>query len=202
MSGFHGTLLEKIMTENKILTGVVHGRFQPPHNGHIRYILKALEKTEHLIIGICTPKICTDEEAARTGYPCTPALNPFTYQERVDMITLALSEAGVEKSRYECIPFPSDYENIESLIPKASVFLMSVTGAADTKKIAYLQERGYTVETIVSLPEGEERERSGIVREGGNNSTIWEDIVPQSVAEYIRKNDLPSRLGGVDTVLK
>jgi len=175
--------------------GVVHGRFQPPHNGHIRYILAALEKADRVIIGICTPAICTKEEAARTGYPCTRALNPFTYSERVAMITLALWEADVAPERYEFVAFPSDYKNIEAIIPKGAVFLMSVTGGSDSEKIEHLQTLGYAVETVFSILPELDRERSGHIRESGRaGDGSWEHMVPKCVAGYMKEHGMLDRL--------
>ncbi len=132
----------------KIPLGIVHGRFQPPHNGHIRFMQEAFNRAEHVIIGICTPAICTEEEAERTGYPCAPHMNPFTHQERIEMITLALTDVGILKEQFSFIPFPSDYQNIEVLVPKDSVFFMSVTSEHDQRKITYLESRGFHIETI------------------------------------------------------
>ena len=35
--------------------GMVHGRFQPFHVGHLEYALTALHRCEHLIVGITNP---------------------------------------------------------------------------------------------------------------------------------------------------
>ncbi len=175
----------------KIRIAVVHGRYQPPHNGHIRYILTAFEKAEHLLIGVCTPEICSDEEAERTGYPCAPHLNPFSYEDRKTMIGLALTEQGISPSRYTIIPFPSDYKNIETLVPRDAVFFMSVTSEHDAKKIEYLQQKGFAVETIFSQQHETPREKGGYVRtsvRAGTND--WETMVPESVQKYIKENDL------------
>ncbi len=166
----------------KVEIGFVHGRFQPPHNGHIRYILSALEKREHVRIGICTPEICTQEEADRTGYPCTKELNPYSYDERVEMLTSALREVGVNDSSYSFIPFPSDYKNIETLLPKDTLFFISKTSADDDKKIRAIIDAGFKTETLIDIPEGTHRERSGHVRDQSEN---WENIVPKSIADYI-----------------
>ena len=176
-------------------TGLVHGRFQPPHNGHIRYILSALERAEHVLVGICTPKICTKEESARSGYPCTQELNPFTYEERVGMITVALNEANIPSDRYSLLPFPSDYKNLDTIIPNDTVFLMSVTGESDEGKIAYIKNLGYGAETIYRIEEGAPRERSGKVREGAKTGdATWEDMVPKSVARYMREHNMLEKL--------
>lgn len=195
------------MTENSkkniFAHGVVHGRFQPPHNGHIRYILAALERCEHLIVGICTPKICTEEEAAASGYPCTEALNPFTFEERATMVRLALDEAGIERERYTSMPFPSDYAYVGARLPEGTVFFMSITGRGDEKKIEYIKTLGFTVETVLSVPEGNDRERSGTVRESAKEGkTDWETIMPKSIVRYIKENHMLERLAKPVTVLK
>ena len=176
-------------TPQNIPYGIIHGRFQPPHNGHIRYILAGLKETQHLYIGICTPDLCTQEEADKTGYPCTAELNPFTHKERIDMLTLALDEQHIPRERYSLIAFPSDYTHIEKLIPKNTVFLMSITSPSDTIKNRYIQSLGYQTKTIIELTTEEREEKAGIVREGLKNGTDkWESIVPASVAQYIKKN--------------
>ena len=176
-------------THEHIAHGLIHGRFQPPHNGHIRYILAGLKEVDHLYIGICTPRICTQEEANKTGYPCTAELNPFTHQERVDMLTLALDEQHIPREQYSLIAFPSDYTHIEKLISKDTVFLMSVTSPSDNTKINHIQSLGYKTKTIIELAPTEREEKAHIVREGLKNGTDkWESIVPASVAQYIKKN--------------
>lgn len=168
----------------KIPFGIIHGRFQPPHNGHIRFLLEAFNHAEHVIVGICTPTICTDEEAERTGYPCAPHMNPFSHTERIDMITLALMEAGIPKDRYSFIPFPSDYKNIESIVPRNTIFFMSVTSEHDQKKITYLKSKGFDIETIFTLSNDSERERGSSIR---NKSENWKQMVPESVYKYMKK---------------
>ena len=171
--------------QKKTLIGFVHGRFQPPHNGHLKYILSALEHCEHLTVGVCTPQICTPEEAEQTGFPCTAELNPFTYQERVDMMRLALKEAGA--NLYDCsfVPFPSDYKNIHEIIPRATVFLMSVTSDGDTEKIKHIKSLGYKVESIIEITDSREESGQKIRMAITNKDDSWKTLVPRAVVEYI-----------------
>lgn len=179
----------------KIPLGIVHGRFQPPHNGHIRYILSALSRAKHVIIGICTPEICSQEEADRTGYPCTKELNPFSYNERLEMIRKSLADKGVSSEKYSFVDFPSDYKNIDKLIPKEAVFLMSVTGTPDTKKAEYIAGLGFRTETVYEMSPASDRERSGTVRMGLETDTqTWQDIVPEAVALFLKKR---GRIDGI-----
>jgi cytidyltransferase-like protein len=180
---------------HRIPLGIAHGRFQPPHNGHVRYVLAALERAERVIVGICTPELCTEEEAARTGYPCVPEHNPFSYAERAGMLAAALDEAGVSPARYSFAALRSDYADVESAIPKNAVFLMSVTGAGDAAKIAHLASLGYATETIMELPSGTVREEGSGVRDGlrqGDGS--WKDLVPESVRGYLEQHGLLDKL--------
>ena len=179
----------------RIPIGVAHGRFQPPHNGHVRYLLAAFVQAEHVLVGIATPKLCTEEEAARTGWPCTAALNPFSFAERKGMITAALNEAGVSPDRYSFVDFPSDYAHVESIVPAGATFFMSVTGTGDTKKIEHLKSLGYAVETVMEIPEDEEREHSGGVRESAKAGTAeWQSLVPDSVRAYMEEHGLIKKL--------
>ena len=169
----------------QITKGIVHGRFQPPHNGHIQYILRALDQVEHLTIGICTPKICTQEEADSTGYPCTAELNPFTHEERMRMISETLEEAMIPKERYTIIPFPSDYKDIQSIIPKDTVFFISHSGNLDSRKKEFLESLGYSTEIILSVEDT--RTESGqkirdLIRAGDD---AWKALVSKPVCDCI-----------------
>ncbi|MEI8130457.1 MAG: DUF3750 domain-containing protein [bacterium] len=186
--------LGKQFAHKKYPVGLVHGRFQPPHVGHIAYILRALERAEHVMIGICTPEICTEADAARTGYPCAPHQNPLTNDERVDMLTLALEAEGVDRTRYSFIAFPSDYKNSKALLPKGTIFLMSVTGPSDTKKIDYLKKIGFRAEVVITIPESSDRARSGLVRENAHNGDQWKTVLPPAIIKYIEDHDILSRL--------
>jgi cytidyltransferase-like protein len=186
--GAHTTIAKKIGT------GIVHGRFQPPHNGHLRYILSALEKTNHLYIGICTPEMCTPEVASTTGYPCTPELNPFSFDERAQMITAMLDAEGVKRNSYAIIPFPSDYSNLKNILVPNTVFLMSVTGDGDNAKITHIKKMGFDTKTILSIEKDADRERSGKVRDSATAGANWKELVPPAISEYIVKNGLESKL--------
>ena len=171
----------------RIQLAVVHGRFQPPHNGHIRYILASLERAGHVTIGICTPKLCTPEEAAVSGFPCTADENPFTFAERTDMISAALEAEGIPKNKYSFNEFPSDYVGVGDMFPKDVVFFLSHTGRGDDAKKAHLASLGLTTETVIVLSYEDWRERSGDVRSGlAAGSDEWTRLVPPAVAVYLK----------------
>lgn len=178
---------KQMSTDKKIPLGIVHGRFQPPHNGHIQYIVEALERVEHLTIGICTPKICTQEEALETGYPCTEELNPFSYEERVNMISDTLNSCGIAKDRYSIIPFPSDYKNIQKIVPSETIFFISHSGELDSKKKEYLENLGYKTEIILSLDSSRKESGQKIRDMIKNKDNLWKSLVPESVKKRIEE---------------
>lgn len=59
---------------------VLIGRFQPVHNGHLDVIAQALEQAERAIILVGSSNLARDTR------------NPFTYDERAQMIRAAISE--------------------------------------------------------------------------------------------------------------
>ncbi|SMB89450.1 bifunctional nicotinamide-nucleotide adenylyltransferase/Nudix hydroxylase [Deinococcus hopiensis] len=67
--------------------GVYIGRFEPPHGAHLLVMLEALQSVQKLIVVIGSAR------AARN------TKNPFTAEERQDVIAGMLAEAGVARSR-------------------------------------------------------------------------------------------------------
>jgi len=73
--------------EKKYDYSVFIGRFQPPHLGHIRSMVHALEISEKLIVIIGSANASRDLR------------NPFTDNDRVEMIKSSLEEMDVDTSR-------------------------------------------------------------------------------------------------------
>ena len=118
----------------KYLDGVVVGRFQPFHKGHLDYVLKALLQTENLYIGITTPgKIATKYEPKnidRFG----KKNNPFTFKERKKMIS-ALAKEG--PNRVARVLFPVRVSSLRSRkLAIARTVVEIEPGAKPTQKAA------------------------------------------------------------------
>lgn len=72
---------------------IVIGRFQGLHNGHLHLITEAYQNCEHLVIVI---------GSARTGRD--PFSNPFTFEERSEVLISALGGIGIPSENYTIIP--------------------------------------------------------------------------------------------------
>jgi nicotinamide-nucleotide adenylyltransferase len=77
--------------DNKV-RGILIGRMQPIHKGHIQVIKKILEEVDEIIIGIGSAQLSHELK------------DPFTAGERIVMVTQALVEENIDSSRYYIIP--------------------------------------------------------------------------------------------------
>lgn len=96
--------------KNKI--GLVIGRFQPFHRGHLFLIKEALKQADELIIAIGSVNV-KDEN------------NPFSYEERKDFITRSLQKHDLFNKIQKIIPindFPSDDDWLKEVEEKAGKF--------------------------------------------------------------------------------
>jgi bifunctional NMN adenylyltransferase/nudix hydrolase len=77
-------------TQNKTDLAVVVGRFQPFHQGHLALLSHALDAADHVVVVI------------GSAYQARTPRNPFTWQERADMISRSLPEP--QRDRVSFLP--------------------------------------------------------------------------------------------------
>src|SRR5438034_7277150 len=85
---------------------MVHGRFQPFHNGHLEYLRAARELCDTLIVGITNPDPTAIVEEPTSEHRHLPESNPFTYFERLLMVREVLRDESIPHDRSIIIPFP------------------------------------------------------------------------------------------------
>ena len=181
----------------RVRYGMVHGRFQPFHCGHLHYTLEAFKRSEHLIIGITNPDPSeTLVEAADTRRH-TPEANPFTFFERQWMIRAALIEAGIKLSRVSIVPFPIHApERWAHYCPEGTVQFIRVFSEWGREKVARLQAAGWQVEI---LDPGAPKQDSGSqVRHCLSRGQGWEHLVPAGVDTVLKQIGARGRLARRD----
>ncbi|MEM1507194.1 MAG: nicotinamide-nucleotide adenylyltransferase [Candidatus Bathyarchaeia archaeon] len=157
------------------------GRFQPFHLGHSEAIKYILNNAAEIVIVVGSAQESHTLE------------NPFTAGERVYMIRLALNEIGVDPSRYYIIPvIDLDVHSLWvshvcSYTPK---FEVVYSNEPLTRRLFI--ESGFRVESIpffrrdvCSATEIRRRMLSG---------ASWEELLPRSVAAYIKEINGVERL--------
>jgi len=65
---------------------MIHGRFQPFHNGHLEYLRGAAASCDELFVGITNPDPWRVKEEPSDPLRHLPESNPFTYVERLLMV--------------------------------------------------------------------------------------------------------------------
>jgi nicotinamide-nucleotide adenylyltransferase len=165
--------------------GVVHGRFQPLHNGHVHYILEGLKLCDRLIIAVTNadPTLIKPEESdIKRGLP---SYNPFTFFERYMMIEKTLiEEQYIKPSRFMVTTLPIHDEDLwKYYLPPSAVLYVNVTSEWDSVKLERMQKSNFKVKKI-----GDQRFegingtqiRQKMIKEGN-----WSNLVPKSVESII-----------------
>ncbi len=159
--------------------GLFVGRFQPFHLGHLGVVKDVLKEVEELVIVVGSAQYSHRID------------NPFTTGERLVMIRKALEEAGIDCRRIWIVPVPDIHIHM--------VWVSAVEGYVPHFDIVYsnepltrrlFKENGYEVKSIRfhKRKEYSATEIRKRILKGEN----WEELVPKSVAEFIKE------IGGVE----
>lgn len=149
--------------------GLFVGRFQPFHLGHLSDIKDALKEVDELVIAIGS----SDEEHTK--------LNPFTVEERIEMIDLVLPANDI--GNYTVFPIPDFHddkkwvEHVETLVPKFDVVYTGNKWTEKCFKKKYKVKRVNMVKGISST----------IIRHRMVKNKDWKSLVPKEVVGYISK---------------
>jgi nicotinamide-nucleotide adenylyltransferase len=148
------------------------GRFQPFHKGHLYMVKRILENFDEVVIGLGSAQ-----------YSSTNS-NPFTSEERKEMIERVMRKEGIEGYVIVAIEDLHDDErwvdHVKSLVPG---FVAVFSHDPLTKRL--FSEKGYEVEETRLF----ERELySGTeVRRRMERGENWTSLVPKEVADFLRE---------------
>ncbi|HTT45811.1 MAG TPA: nicotinamide-nucleotide adenylyltransferase [Thermoplasmata archaeon] len=163
------------------MRGLLIGRFQPFHRGHLEVVRKvrADRPTAPLLIGVGT---------ADESYTWE---NPFTAGERIEMIERALLEAKVEHTVLVPIADISRHalwvSYLEALLP---TFDRVYTNNPLTRLL--FERSGYLVESPPLFDRA--RFEGARIREQLAEGGTWKEAVPPAVVAYLEEIGAPARL--------
>lgn len=154
--------------------GILIGRMQPVHNGHMEVIKQVLSEVDEVIIGIGSAQLSHEVK------------DPFTAGERVVMMNQALADYGVDPSRYYIIPMQDINFNavwvsqVKMLTPPFSVVY---SGNPLVKQL--FSEEGFEVRQPhlydrLHLSGSEVRRRI-------LNDEDWKELVPKATVDLIHE---------------
>jgi nicotinamide-nucleotide adenylyltransferase len=169
------------MSRGRLVTGLIVGRFQPFHRGHLETVasLRRAPSSVSLILAV---------GSAQESYT---AQNPFTAGERIEMIQRALSEARIDG----CLPVPvPDIHQhaqwvayLRGLLPGFEVVYTN----NPLTRLLFERERI----RVESPPLIDRVELQGVVvRRRLLQGEGWRELLPPAVARYLDEIGAPDRL--------
>jgi len=164
-----------------LTVGVLVGRFQPFHNGHLEAVRYALRKVDYVYIVIGSSQKSHERD------------NPFTSGERIAMIKAALDKTEVKPSQWMAIPI-ADIEShgLWPAVLKDTIPPFDIVFTNDGFTTRLLLEQGVKVEAVKYL------DRATLSATNVRNRILemqqWEKLVPEPVAAMVKS------IGGVERV--
>ena len=175
--------------------GVIHGRFQMLHLGHMEYLLAGKERCARLIIGISNPDATVTRFSSASPHRSQQSANPLTYFERYEMIRGSLLESGVPREEFDIVPFPVNCpELIFNYVPRDAKFYMTLYDQWSLEKKAMLDGLGCAVEVMWRRTDADRLTSGTEVRERIRSGQPWAHLVPPFVYRYMTQQGIEGRL--------
>jgi nicotinamide-nucleotide adenylyltransferase len=156
--------------------GLMLGRFQPFHKGHLALTKQILSECDELVIMIGSAQFNFIDK------------DPFSAGERVLMIHEALKEAEIDLSKCYIIPVPNDENNarwlayLRSMVPP---FHVLYSGNEFVKHLARSQDPGIALEDPIFAEK--EKYNGTNIRHLMQDGKPWEHMVPTAVVKVIEQ---------------
>ncbi|MGQ0574987.1 MAG: adenylyltransferase/cytidyltransferase family protein [Pseudonocardia sp.] len=160
----------------------VTGRFQPVHLQHVELFEIALRRADHLVVAVTNPDAGARHVESTSNHRHRGCANPFTFYERVRLLTAAL---GGLADRVSVVPFDlTRPEHWPEYVPLHARQVVRAYGAWERHKARLLADAGYPVEVLDGDPAG--RLSSSDVRARLAAGAVWEELVPAAVVPVLR----------------
>ena len=161
------------------MNGLLIGRFQPFHLGHLDAIHYALSKVEKLWVGIGSSNKEHEEN------------NPFTANERKEMILASVDKSILDKIVICYVPDLDDHqkwvESIDSIVPRFEVVFTN-----DEFTQTLYREKGVKV---FPVPFKDRDVLSGTnIRKKIQTDQDWQRLVPEGTKKVLEKINANQRL--------
>ncbi|UCE44445.1 MAG: nicotinamide-nucleotide adenylyltransferase [Candidatus Bathyarchaeota archaeon] len=154
--------------------GLFVGRFQPFHKGHLEAVKAILKRVDELVM-----------VAGSSQYSHTLD-NPFTTGERITMIRRSMEEENISPSKYLIVPVPDLHIHaiwVAQVVGYCPEFDVVYTNEPLTRRLFI--EAGYNIEPVPfhrrKIYSSTNIRKRMLIGEG------WEELVAESVAEFIKE---------------
>ena len=161
------------------MDGLLIGRFQPFHLGHLAAVKFALTQVDNLSIGIGSSNRFGEKR------------NPFSAEERKEMIESSVEKSDLQKCKIYFVSDVNDHAkwtfHVDSIIPKYEVVFSNDDFTHDL-----YNKRGIKV---ISVPLKQREILSGTdIRQKIATGQSWAEFVPEGTAKVLTKINAQDRL--------
>jgi nicotinamide-nucleotide adenylyltransferase len=161
------------------MNGLLIGRFQPFHLGHLEALRFALSKVDKLWVGLGSSNKSPEKN------------NPFSAEERREMILSSLDDSMKEKISIYFIPDLDNHvkwiEKIDTIVPEFDIVFSNdeLTNHLYSKRDVQ----------VIPIPFLKRNEFSGTnVRDLIISDQNWNELVPKGTENFLIKNNAKERL--------
>jgi nicotinamide-nucleotide adenylyltransferase len=161
------------------MNGLLIGRFQPFHLGHLEALRFALSKVDKLWVGLGS----SNKPAEKN--------NPFTAKARKEMILSSIDDSMKKKISIYFIPDVDNHvkwiEKIDTIVPKFDIIF------SNDELTKHLYSKRTT--QVVSIPFLNRDKLSGTnIRDLIISDQKWEDLVPEGTKNFLIKTNAKEHL--------
>jgi len=154
------------------MDGLLIGRFQPFHLGHLDAVLFGLSRAENLFIGIGSSNKSNERK------------NPFSAEERTEMIISSIESSMIDRLKIFDIPDVDNHEKwtfeIDQIVPKYDVVF---TNDEFTKTLFEKRK----IDVIPVVLKDREKFSGTNVRQLITDDKNWQDLVPRGTRKVLDK---------------
>ncbi|MFQ5496833.1 MAG: nicotinamide-nucleotide adenylyltransferase [Nitrosopumilus sp.] len=161
------------------MNGLLIGRFQPFHLGHLEALRFALSKVDQLSVGLGS----SNKPAQKN--------NPFSAEERKEMILSSIDNSMKERISIYSIPDLDNHikwiEKIDAIVPKFDIVFSNdeLTNHLYSKRDIQ----------VIPIPFLKRDELSGTnIRDLIISDQKWEHLVPEGTRNFLNKNSAKEHL--------
>ena len=161
------------------MNGLLIGRFQPFHLGHLEALQFALSKVDKLWLGLGSSNKPMEK------------INPFTVEERKQMILSSIDDSIKNKISIYSIPDLDNHvkwiENIDTIVPDYQIVFSNDP----------MTERLYSKRdvNVMTIPFFKRDQLSGTrLRDLIKSDQKWDNLVPEGTKLLLQKFDAKNRL--------
>jgi nicotinamide-nucleotide adenylyltransferase len=154
------------------MNGLLIGRFQPFHLGHLEALRFALSKVDKLWVGLGSSNLFPQKN------------NPFSAEQRKEMILSSIDDSIKEKILLYFIPDLDNHikwiEKIDTIVPKFDIIFSNdeLTKHLYSKRLV----------KVISIPFLKRDKLSGTnIRDLIISDQKWDDLVPNGTKNFLEK---------------